>query len=275
MANRFLVAAVQMNASADKLRNRERTEVFVAAAASAGAALVALPEMFFWRGKATEEHEAAEPIPGPTTDFLAELARRFRVYLLGGSILERNELPRPFNTSVFLSPSGEIIGVYRKVHLFDVHLPGRIEIQESARRQAGGRVIVITTDLGRFGMAICYDLRFPELFRALVARGAEMVFLPSAFTFMTGAAHWHPLVRARAIENQVYLLAPDQIGRAEDGVPNYGHSAIVDPWGTVLAEARDEETVIVAEVDLEYLRKVRTELPCLQHIRFVLPTEPS
>lgn len=275
MPDRFLAAVVQMNASADKQHNLSRAETLVARAASAGAALVALPEVFFWRGKAGEEADAAEPIPGPTTDFLAELARRYEIYLLGGSILERNDGARPFNTSVLFSPSGKMVAAYRKLHLFDVRLPGRVEIVESARRRAGNRVVVAETELGRFGLAICYDLRFPELFRALVVCGAEVVLLPSAFTFVTGAAHWHPLLQARAIENQVYVLAPNQIGKGEDGVPNYGHSAIVDPWGTFVAQARDDETVVTAEIDLEYVRRVRAELPCLQHIRFPLPTEPT
>jgi predicted amidohydrolase len=271
----FVAAAVQFQATANREDNLRRAGALVERAARAGASLVALPEVFSWRGAPELESAMAESIPGVTTEFLAGLARRHGIYLLGGSILERNEETRPFNTSVFFAPDGRILACYRKLHLFDVRLPGRVEILESSRRRAGDEVVVVETELARFGLAICYDLRFPELFRSLMAKGAEVILLPSAFTFVTGAAHWEILLRGRAIENQLYVIAPNQIGKGDGGVPNFGHSAIIDPWGIVVAQARDEECVILAEVDLEYLRKVRSELPCLEHVRLPLSVQPD
>ncbi|MCX8071562.1 MAG: carbon-nitrogen hydrolase family protein [Candidatus Binatia bacterium] len=264
---RFVVAAVQLNASSDKQQNLDKAEGFIREAARAGARLVVLPEVFFWRGLPEQERDAAEPIPGPAVTRMGRLARDLGIYLLAGSILEQADARLPFNTSVLLDPAGEVVARYRKIHLFDVHVRGRVEIQESARRSAGNDVVVACTPLGNLGIAICYDLRFPELFRAQAAKGAEIILLPSAFTFVTGAAHWEPLVRARAIENQVYLVAPNQIGRGEGGVENYGHSCVVDPWGVLLAQARDQECVVYAEVDHDYLESVRRQLPALRHRR--------
>lgn len=262
-----MVAAVQLNASSDKKENLDKAEAMIREAARAGARVIALPEVFSWRGLPEEEWAAAEPIPGPTIGRLASLTRALGVYVLAGSILERVEPPLPHNTSVLLGPAGEEIARYRKIHLFDVHVPGRVEIRESARRAAGQEVVVAQTELACVGMAICYDVRFPELFRIQAARGAELIFLPSAFTFVTGAAHWEPLLRARAIENQVYVIAANQIGRGEGGVENYGHSCVVDPWGVVLAQATNRESVVYAEVDLEHLARIRKQLPALEHRR--------
>lgn len=266
----YLVAAVQLCATSDKRDNLDKTEAFVRQAALQGARLVALPEVFFWRGRPEEEWDASEPIPGPTLDRLAKLAQSLRIHLLAGSVLERVSPPRPYNTSVLLGPDGAEVARYRKIHLFDVHVPGRVEIQESLRRRAGDAVVVASTPLGRIALAICYDLRFPELFRLFAQRSADVVLIPSAFTFVTGAAHWEPLLRTRAIENQTYVVAPNQIGRAEGGVENFGHSMVVDPWGTVLAQAPDRECVIYAEVDLDHLARVRRELPVLDHRRLPL-----
>ncbi|GIW43049.1 MAG: nitrilase [Candidatus Binatia bacterium] len=256
-----------MNATANKAENLDKAEAWMERAAQLGARLVVLPEVFSWRGRAEHECDAAEPIPGPTTERLARLARKLRLYLLAGSVLERADSPKPYNTSVLFNDSGVEIARYRKIHLFDVALAGRVEVQESARRAAGKDVVVVQTELGCFGLAICYDLRFPELFRAQATRGAEVILLPSAFTFVTGAAHWEPLLRARAIENQVYVIAPNQIGRAEGGVENYGHSCVVDPWGVVVAMAGNREGLVCAEIDLNYLETVRRQLPALGHRR--------
>ncbi len=264
---RFLVAAVQLNASSNKRENLDKAEGFVCEAGRAGARLVVLPEIFWWRGDPAQEWDAAEPIPGPTIARLAKLAQALRMYILAGSILERVEPPRPHNTSVLLGPAGEEIARYRKIHLFDVQVPGHVDIRESARRAPGSQVVVARTELACFGIAICYDLRFPELFRIQASRGAEVILLPSAFTFVTGAAHWEPLLRARAIENQVYMVAPNQIGRGEGGVENYGHSCIVDPWGVLLAQANNREAVVYAEIDLQHLATIRRQLPVLEHRR--------
>lgn len=266
---RFVAAAIQLNASNNKKENVDKAESLVHEAARLGARLVVLPEVFSWRGLPAHEWEAAEPIPGPTTNRLAALARSLRIYILAGSILEKVAPPLPYNTSVLLNPSGEEVARYRKIHLFDLHVPGQADIRESSHRAAGGDVVVAQTDLACFGLAICYDLRFPELFRIQAARGAEVVLLPSAFTFVTGAAHWEPLIRARAIENQVYVVAANQIGRGEGGVENYGHSCVVDPWGVVLTQAGNREMVVCAEVDLTYMARVRRQLPALEHRRLL------
>lgn len=266
MSTKFCAAAVQLCAGSDKRVNFATAERLVRQAVQYGASLVVLPEVFGWRGARGEEREAAESIPGPTSERLAALARELGIHLVGGSILERvPDSDKPYNTSVVLDPTGQLIGRYRKTHLFDVDIPGQVTIRESDTRARGQDIVVVPTPLAAVGLAVCYDLRFPELFRRLSEAGAQIVCLPSAFTFPTGAAHWEVLLRARAIENQVYIIAPDQIGRSPSGVNDYGHSLIVDPWGTVIARAANTETVIVAEIDLDYLVRVRRELPCLSH----------
>jgi len=270
MSSRFAVAALQLNSGPDKDANWQRAEAFVRAAAARGAALVVLPEIFFWRGPRSGEMQAAETIPGPTTERLAGLARALGIHLVGGSILERAaDREKVFNTSTLFDARGKLIARYRKLHLFDVDIPGHVTIRESDTRLRGEDTVTVQTDLGRIGLSVCYDLRFPELYRRLARDGAEIVCLPSAFTFPTGAAHWEVLVRARAIENQVYVVAPNQIGRSAGGFNDYGNSLIVDPWGIPVARAPNEETVVLTEIDLEHLRRVRRELPCLEHT--VLP----
>jgi predicted amidohydrolase len=267
---RFLAAAVQLCAGADKADNVEKAEQFVREAVRRGASLVVLPEVFLWRGPREQEYEAAEAIPGTTSERLARLSGELGIYLLGGSLLERAEGTRKvYNTSCLFDPRGQLIARYRKAHLFDVDIPGHVSIRESDTRQSGTEVVTVSTPLARMGMSVCYDLRFPELYRRLSRSGAELILVPSAFTFPTGAAHWEILLRARAIENQVYIVAADQIGRSPSGVNDYGNSMIVDPWGKPLARASDREAVIVAEIDLDYLERVRRELPCLEHVKFV------
>lgn len=263
---RFAVAAVQLDAGADRKANLGRAEGFVVDAAARGARLVVLPEVFSWRGPSDQEAEHAEPIPGPTSEWASRLAARLRIHLVAGSLLEASGTRRPFNTSVLVGPDGAIAGRYRKVHLFDVDIPGRVTVRESDTRQGGDTTVTVPTDLGVVGMSVCYDLRFPELYRRLSRAGAEIIVVPSAFTFPTGAAHWEVLLRARAIENQAYVIAPDQIGSSASGGLSYGHSMIVDPWGVVLARAGDGEGVLLAEIDRDYLERVRREVPCLAHV---------
>ncbi|HLX05620.1 MAG TPA: nitrilase-related carbon-nitrogen hydrolase, partial [Candidatus Binatus sp.] len=164
-------------------------------------------------------------------------------------------------------PDGKQLAVYRKIHLFDVDLPGRVTVRESDAKLAGADVVTAATSLGAIGLSICYDLRFPELYRRLTFAGAQILSVPSAFTFPTGEAHWEPLIRARAIENQAYVIAPAQFGPNVYGYSDYGNSMIVDPWGRVLARAADQEGVVVAPIDLEYQERVRRELPALKHAR--------
>jgi predicted amidohydrolase len=199
---------------------------------------------------------------------MADLARELRVVLCAGSLLEA--VPgqaRCYNTSCVFDASGAMVARYRKLHLFDVDLPGRVAVRESECRMPGDRAVVVPTPPATLGCSICYDLRFPELYRRLARDGAEVLLVPSAFTFPTGAAHWEVLCRARAIENQCYLLAANQTGTSPHGHRDYGNSMIVDPWGTVLARAADGEGIAVAELDGEHLARVRRELPALRHAR--------
>lgn len=266
----FKVAAVQMNSVNNKEANLKKAEQFIHLAAKQEAKVVVLPEMFNFSGKPDEKKENAEPVPGPTINYLRELGKKFNIYLLCGSIMEESEerSGRIFcNTSVFLNPQGEVIGKYRKLHLFDVSLPDGSCRLESELITGGNEVVQVKTPVASFGLTICYDLRFPELYRRLTRKGAQIVFVPSAFTLETGKDHWEILVRARAIENQLYVIAPNQIGKDIYGRRSWGKSMIVDPWGAPLARAPEKETVIFAEIDLSYQQKVRENLPSLSHIR--------
>ncbi|HYC54554.1 MAG TPA: carbon-nitrogen hydrolase family protein [Candidatus Binatia bacterium] len=262
-------AAIQLHSGTDKASNLAAASTLVREAAAAGAELVALPEVFSWRGRLDEEAGHAEPIPGPTSETMSALARECGIHLVAGSLLERAEgAERPFNTSVLFGPDGKALAAYRKIHLFDIDIPGRVTMRESASRDRGREVITAETELGRIGMAICYDLRFPELFRRMSEAGAEIIVMPSAFTRPTGHAHWEPLVRARAIENQCFVIAPNQFGASGGGVDNYGNSLLVDPWGKVLARGADEGAgFVMALLEAEVLERVRRELPCLEHRR--------
>jgi len=265
----FIAAVVQLRSVPDKPANLAEASRLVTEAAAAGAQLVALPEVFAWRGPHDRERAEAETVPGPITEEMGALAKRLGIHLVAGSILERAaDEARPFNTTTLLGPDGRLLGAYRKIHLFDIDLPGRVSIRESALRAAGKRPVCVKTQLGCIGLAICYDLRFPELFRALGEQGAEVVVMPSAFTRATGQAHWETLLRARAIENQCFVMAPDQFGAAASGFEDYGNSLIVDPWGKVLARGTDDRTeVLSAHLDADLLARVRRELPCLEHRR--------
>jgi predicted amidohydrolase len=264
----YLAAAIQMTAGSDKLANLERAERLVRVGAARGANLVALPEVFNWRGKRLEQAAAAETLDGESLSLMSRLARELRIHIVAGSITERaDDSSRSYNTSVLLGPDGGRIAVYRKIHLFDVDLPGRVTVRESDSKLGGADVVCAETPLGAIGLSICYDLRFPELYRRLAFAGARIIMLPSAFTFPTGEAHWEPLVRARAIENQAYVIAPAQFGPNLYGYSDYGNSMIVDPWGRVLARAADQEGVVIAPIDLEYQDRVRSELPALKHAR--------
>jgi predicted amidohydrolase len=267
---KFLTAAVQMLASSDKAANFDEARRRVREAASEGARVVALPEVFIWRGDKKDERESAETIPGPTSQALASLAGDLGIHLLGGSILEAiSGREKVYNTSVLFGPQGDLLATYRKIHLFDVDLDNGVTARESDTREFGHAVVVAETDFCPMGLTVCYDLRFPELYRELSFKGAQIIFVPSAFTAYTGKAHWEPLLRARAIENQVYVVAPDQFGRNPRSFETHGHSMIVDPWGRILAEAAEGPGIILGEIDLEYLARVRGELPALTHRKLV------
>jgi predicted amidohydrolase len=264
----YLAAAIQVSAGPHKSANLERAERLVRLAAARGADLVALPEVFNWRGARADERAAAESLAGESLARMAALARDLRIHLVAGSITELAEgQPRNYNTSTLFGPDGSLLGVYRKIHLFNIDLPGRVTFRESDAKLPGAQVVSVPTAIGQIGLTVCYDIRFPELYRELVFGGAQIIAVPSAFTFPTGEAHWEALLRARAIENQVYIVAPAQFGPNIHGFSDYGNSMIVDPWGRVLARAADQEGVVVAPIDLEYQERVRRELPSLTHVR--------
>jgi len=261
------VAAVQLNSTDDKARNLETAERLVRAAAADGVALVALPEKWSILGEPDALRAGAEPLDGPTLTAAAAWARDLGIHLVAGSVAERlSEGDRLANTSVLLGPDGDRLAVYRKIHLFDVDVGG-VAYRESALEDAGEDLVTAPVGDLELGMEICYDVRFPELSRILALRGARLISLPSAFTRPTGSAHWEVLVRARAIENQVFVLAAGQIGQAPPHYDSWGHSMIVDPWGAVLAEAPDEECFVAADLDLAEQERVRETLPALANRR--------
>ncbi len=264
----MLVAAVQMNSREDKETNVLKAEKLIDEAATKGAEVVALPEYFNFLGPDKEKISQAEEIPGPTIERLMDKATQHKIYILCGSILEKGTEPnKAFNTSVLINPQGEIIAKYRKIHLFDVKIKEGVIYQESATIQRGEEIVTADTELVKFGLSICYDLRFPELYRKLTFNGAQVIFVPAAFTLYTGKDHWESLIRARAIENQVYIIAPAQIGFHLPDKQCYGKSMVVDPWGIVIAKASDREMVILAELDFSYQNKIKKELPSLLHVR--------
>ena len=266
----MLVAAVQLNSTPDLARNLERSRELVIQAKDRGAELVALPEHFAYLGPEDQNPPSAQPLQGPLVREFGALARDLGIYLLLGSFPETAAPDSPpHNTSVLLGRDGLILAAYRKIHLFDVDLAGGPTYQESRCICPGQDVLATALPGTPFtaGLAICYDLRFPELFRSLSEKGADLIFLPAAFTLATGRDHWEVLVRARAIENQAYIIAPAQWGRHSPGRRSYGRSLIVDPWGTILAQAPDAEGVILAELDHVRLSRLRREMPCLEHRR--------
>jgi deaminated glutathione amidase len=262
------VAAVQLNSTTELEGNVARATARVREAAGRGARLVALPEHFAYLGAEAGLPAVAQPVSGPLVASFRELAAELQIFLLLGSFPELADPgARPYNTSLLLGPQGQILAHYRKMHLFDVDLPGRPPYRESSFTQPGAEVVAAPLPGTPFtaGLAVCYDLRFPELFRALMGRGANLFLLPAAFTATTGPDHWEVLLRARAIENQAYVVAPAQYGQHAPGRRSYGRSLIVDPWGLVLAQAPDGEGVIYARLDFEHLTRRRRELPCLDH----------
>jgi deaminated glutathione amidase len=264
---KLVAAAIQMSSTPDKGENKRTAKALVREAVSSGAELVALPELWSCHGLDEVYRENAEPVPGPTTGFLGDLARELGVYVLGGSILEGDPgTERLSNTSTFFDPSGEMTAVYRKIHLFDVKVSDK-EYLESANIAPGNEVVTVKAGAATLGLSVCYDVRFPELYRLLTLRGAEILAVPAAFTLQTGKDHWEILLRARAVENQAFVIAPAQWGRKADGRWTYGRSTIVDPWGTVLVTCPDRDRYALATLDLDYLDRFRAEFPALANRR--------
>src|SRR5438067_7220397 len=266
MPDRIRVACVQLTSRADKAANLEKTERLVARAAAPGADVVVLPEKWNAIGDAEVLHAAAETLEaGESVAAMAGWARTHGITLVGGSISERREgRDKLSNTSVAFGPDGEVLGVYRKIHLFDVEVGGYV-YRESEAEEPGEEPVVVKGEGWPIGLTVCYDVRFPELYRILALEGAELASVPAHFTTPTGKDHWHVLLRARAIENQYYVAAPAQVGETLPGRPSYGRSQVVDPWGIVVAQAPDEETVISAELDRARLREIREKLPSLRN----------
>jgi deaminated glutathione amidase len=263
------VAAVQLNSTAEKARNLAAADALVRAAASDGAELVALPEKWNLLAPGEELVAGAEPLDGPSLTAARGWARTLGIHLLAGSISERSadaDDEKPFNASVLIGPDGEDLAVYRKIHMFDVDAGG-VSYRESAHEQPGTDIVTAPVGDVLAGLTICYDLRFPELHRILAIRGARLLTVPAAFTTATGRDHWEVLLRARAIENAVFVLAAGQVGKAPPHFDFYGRSAIVDPWGVVLATAPDEECFIAADLDLAAQERVRESLPALANRR--------
>jgi predicted amidohydrolase len=256
------VATVQLTSSEDKNANLERVDALTRRAAAGGASLVVLPEKWNVLGAPEAIEAGAEPLDGPALSWARATARELGIDLVAGSIAERVEgRAKGANTSVHIGPDGEDRAVYRKVHMFDVEVDGQ-RYEESAIEEPGDELVVShTADGVPLGLSVCYDLRFPELYRILAVRGARILLVPSAFTLATTRDHWELLLRARAIENQAFVVAPNQIGEHAPGYRSGGRSMVVDPWGLVLATASDDETVALADLDLDRQDDIRRRLP--------------
>jgi predicted amidohydrolase len=271
-----LCAVIQMTARDELQANLQRAEGLVRRAAARGAKLVALPENLSFMGPEDAKLPTAEVWPlgdverdaGVVRGWASALARELGVFLVLGGVTEKSEREgRVYNACVVVSDAGALVAKYRKIHLFDVDLADGTSLRESRVVDAGSEVVACDTPVGKLGLSICYDLRFPELYRRLVDLGAEVLCVPAAFTVPTGRDHWHVLLRARAIESQCFVLAPAQWGSHGHGRSTYGHAMIVDPWGTIVAECPDGEGIALAEVDLARERAIRAQLPSLRHRR--------
>ncbi len=252
-----------------------RADTLIRHAAERHARLVVLPELFAHLGTGAAMRAAAEPIDGPTVTWATTLAAELEVHLVA-YLLEAHE-DSIYNTAIVADPSGSVSARYRKVHLFDVDVPGA-GLHESDVLSPGDHLVTVEVDGVRVGLSTCYDLRFPEVYRILTLRGARVLLVPAAFTAATGPHHWEPLLRARAIESQAFVVAPGQCGTSPDGTPRHGHSLILDPWGRVVAEAGTDEAVLIADLDDDEVTRVRRSIPSLANRRpeaYRWPDAPS
>jgi predicted amidohydrolase len=262
-------AVIQLNSRNNPAENLATVEHLLDRAASMGAQFVGLPEFWTYLGPYSGFEESAQTIPGPAIERLQEKARRHKMIVHGGSVVEyAPQTPGKFhNTSVLINRDGEIVAQYRKIHLFDVDLANGEKHYESERIVPGNEIVTAEIDGVTFGLTVCYDLRFPELYRSLVLRGAQVLLVPAGFTLHTGRDHWEVLLRARAIENFCYVIAPAQVGTYPPNRQCFGRSMIIGPWGLVLAQAQDMPTVIMAEIDLAQIASARAQIPSLEHRR--------
>ncbi|WP_090551112.1 carbon-nitrogen hydrolase family protein [Natronincola ferrireducens] len=263
---KFNVAVCQMLVTDNKKKNLEKAEAMIREAQSQGAQLVVLPEIFNCLYNNDYMREMAEDFPGVTTTMLRNLAKELGLYIVGGSIPEKSK-EKIFNTSYTFNPEGDLIATYRKMHLFDIDVKGKITFKESDILASGEGITVVDTEFCKIGIAICYDMRFPELMRLMALKGAEVIVVPAAFNTTTGPAHWHDTIKIRAVDNQVYFIAASPARNLESSYHAYGHSTIMNPWGEIVATTNEEESIIYGEIDLDYIKKVREELPLLKHRR--------
>ena len=268
MMRNYQVGMVQLRTGSEKDENLKAISGYIAEAVHKGARLISLTENMNVIAEAKlPAADFAEDESGDTFQLISDLSKKFGVYVHAGSWAEK--IPgdsRVHNTSFLFSPKGELLAKYRKLHTFDIVLPSGKAVRESEEVAAGDRIVTVETELGVLGLAICYDLRFPELFRLLTEQGAQVIFNPSNFTLLTGKDHWEPLLRARAIENSCYVIAPNQIGQ-NARLTAFGSSMVVDPWGTVIARSKEEPGVTMAEIDLDYLDKVRNRMQTMENRR--------
>ncbi|HLO85452.1 MAG TPA: carbon-nitrogen hydrolase family protein [Nostocaceae cyanobacterium] len=264
----YLAAAIQMTSGPDLQKNLAQAEELIDLAVRQGAELVGLPENFSFMGEEKDKLAQADAIAKATEKFLNQVAQRFQVTILGGSFpVPVENTGKVYNSSVLIDPSGQELTRYNKVHLFDVNVPDGNTYQESSTVVAGQQLPAVyhSENLGNIGLSICYDVRFPELYRHLADKGADILFVPAAFTAFTGKDHWQVLLQARAIENTCYVIAPAQTGTNYDRRQTHGHAMIIDPWGTILADAGEKPGVAIAEIKPTRLEQVRRQMPSLQH----------
>lgn len=266
MLRKYMIGVVQMDTRDNYEENMEAACKYIDEAAAKGAKLVAFPEVFNYIG--TEPREPEEIPNGPTIRLMAKKAKEHGIWIHCGSISEVNPNgEKKFNTTVLLNPQGEEAARYRKLHAFDITLQDGTETRESDRMQIGEDIVMVDTELGKIGLAICYDIRFPELFRYMAINGCQVIFTPANFAMSTGKDHWEPILRTRAVENTCYMVAPGQIGKKRGVSQSFGASMVIDPWGIVIGRANEKAGVVMAEIDLDYLDKVRRDLPCLKNRR--------
>ena len=264
----FNMALLQLDTQDDKAANLKRIGEMIDEAAGKRAQFVCMPEMANYIGIGDGPFQNAEDVPGgPTADLFRDKAKQHGIWIHGGSIPER--IPgekRVYNTTVVFNPKGEIVAKYRKIHLYDINVKNGISFMESDTIKAGDDIVNFDSEFGPMGLAICYDIRFPEIYRLLTLRGAKLIFNPAEFNIFTGKDHWECLVRARAIENVCYMVAPGQFGPKKT-FHTYGRSIVVDPWGNVIAKASDRECVVTAEIDMSYVDRMRDQVPCIKNRR--------
>lgn len=264
MVKQLKLAIAQMRVGDDKALNLAAAGEMISLAASSGAETVVLPEVFNAPYQASQFPFHAELFPGPTSSFLSDCAAKYNIYLVGGSIIEKDSAGRLYNTCYIYGPQGDLLGRHRKIHLFDVDIAGGITFHESDTLTPGNEPTIIASGSFAFGVMICFDIRFPELARRCVLQGAQMLFIPAAFNTVTGPAHWETLMRARAIDNQCYVIAASPARNPDASYQAWGHSMVVDPWGRIIAEAGIDEEIVMAVIDLELVEQVRAEMPLLR-----------